>query len=233
MTPMLLSALVLGAAGSAHCVGMCGPIALAVPGASGTPWGRWRSTLLLNGGRLTTYALLGSAVGALGLGLRLAGLQQVVAVVCGMLLLGTSVVPGFFARWSPNGRLALWISRLRSVLARNLKRAAPEALFFTGVLNGLLPCGLSYAALLGAGATGTPAQGMLFMAAFGIGTWPALVALRLGAGRMDVRMRSWFRRLSPLLLAMVGLLLVLRGLQLGIPFVSPGPVGSGESAVCP
>lgn len=233
MMAMLLSALVLGIAGSVHCVGMCGPIALAVPGASGPPWARWRSTLLFNGGRITSYALLGSAVGALGLGLQLAGLQQVVAITCGGLLLSSVVLPGLFARWSPSGRLALGIGRLRGVLARNLKRTGPEAIFFTGMLNGLLPCGLLYAALLGAGATGSPAQGMLFMAGFGAGTWPALMALRMGAGSMPPGMRTWLRRLSPTLLAVVGMWLVLRGLQLGIPFLSPGPAGPGEVAICP
>ena len=149
MNPMLFTALVLGVAGSAHCIGMCGPIALAVPSPGPGVGVRLRSTLLLNGGRLMTYVLLGMAIGTFGHGLHLAGLQQVVSIVAGVLLLLSVLVPGLLQRFSPTGRLSMDISRLRSALARNLKRTAPEALFLTGVLNGLLPCGLLYAALLG------------------------------------------------------------------------------------
>ena len=104
---MFATALVLGVAGSAHCIGMCGPIALAVP-SSGTGTGaRLRSTLLLNGGRLTTYLLLGMAIGTFGHGLRLAGLQQVISVVAGVLLLLSVLLPGLLRRFSPAGRLSM------------------------------------------------------------------------------------------------------------------------------
>lgn len=182
MNPMLFTALVLGVAGSAHCIGMCGPIALAVPSPGPGVGVRLRSTLLLNGGRLMTYGLLGMAIGTFGHGLHLAGLQQVVSIVAGVLLLLSVLVPGLLQRFSPTGRLSMDISRLRSALARNLKRTAPEALFLTGVLNGLLPCGLLYAALLGASTYATATDGALFMLFFGLGTWPALIALRMGGG---------------------------------------------------
>lgn len=234
MTTWLVAALAMGAAGSAHCVGMCGPIALAVPSPSNTPAARWASTLLLNSGRLATYMLLGLAVGTLGSGMRLAGLQQAVTIIGGALILLSVLVPGAFQRWSPNGRIAMGISRLRSRLARNLRRTAPEALFFSGVLNGLLPCGLLYAALLAAATMASPMQGALFMAAFGLGTWPALVALRLSAGLMGTRARMVLRRLSPVLISAVAVLMILRGLELGIPYVSPGPIPmAGRITECP
>lgn len=234
MTGWLATALVLGVAGSAHCVGMCGPIALAVPSPANTRSSRWLSTLLLNGGRLTTYALLGAAIGVLGLGMQLAGLGRVVSLAGGALLLLSVIVPGLLERWWPSGRLALGIGRLRSALARNLKRTAPEALFLTGVLNGLLPCGLVYAALLGAATMASPAEGALFMAAFGLGTWPALVALRMGGGLLGSSTRAWLRKVSPMLISAMALLLIMRGLELGIPYVSPGPMEvHGASAGCP
>ncbi len=224
MNGWLLAALAMGAAGSAHCVGMCGPIALAVPSPGPTRRDRWRGTLLLNGGRLVTYALLGSAVGALGMGLRLVGMQRAVTLVGGSLLLLSVLMPGLLSRWSPNGRLAMGIARMRSVLARNLQRTAPEAIFFTGMLNGLLPCGLLYAALLGAAAQPSAWHSTAFMVFFGLGTWPALGALRMGRHLLTDGPRLWLRRLSPVLISMVAVLMILRGLELGIPYVSPGPV---------
>lgn len=233
MNPMLATALVLGAAGSAHCIGMCGPIALAVPSASHTRRARWVSTFILNTGRITTYALLGTAIGTLGMGMRLAGLQQVVSIAGGLLLLLSAVIPGLLVRWTPTGRAAMGISRMRSILARNLRRTAPEALFLTGALNGLLPCGLAYAALLGAANMASPWEGALFMSVFGLGTWPALIALRMGGGLLGESMRTRLRQSSPVLVSVVAVLMILRGLELGIPFVSPGPMMTPtEVTVC-
>lgn len=217
MSPTIIPALLLGAAGSAHCIGMCGPIALAVP----LTRARWSGTLLLNAGRLSTYMLLGAAMGAFGHGLRLIGLQQAVSIGAGTLLLLSVMIPGMLHRFLPNGRLTLGLARLRGVLARNLRRTAPEALFFTGLLNGLLPCGLLYAALLGAGAHATAVDGALFMLFFGLGTWPALFAIRLGGGLIGGGARAWLRRASPVLVSAVAVLMILRGLELGIPYVSP------------
>jgi hypothetical protein len=129
--------------------------------------------------------------------------------------------------------MSMGISRLRSALARNLKRTAPEALFLTGSLNGLLPCGLLYAALLGASTDGSAWGGALFMLFFGLGTWPALFALRLGGGMLGDNARTWLRKASPVLVAMVAVLMILRGLELGIPYVSPAPAMTpAETTVC-
>lgn len=233
MNAMLATAFVLGAAGSAHCIGMCGPIAVAVPSPSNSRWARWTSTLLINSGRIGTYAVLGVAVGSLGVGMRLVGLQQGVSITGGVLLLLSVVVPGLLERWSPTGRIALGIGRLRSMLARNLKRTAPEALFLTGALNGLLPCGLVYGALIVASASETIAQGALFMAFFGLGTWPALFAVRLGGGFIGEGTRVRLRKWSPLLISALGVLMILRGMELGIPFVSPGPLLPIAVTSCP
>jgi sulfite exporter TauE/SafE len=221
MNAMLLSALLLGAAGSAHCVVMCGPIAMAVPSAGKGRVARMGSTLLLNSGRLFTYALLGAAFGAFGMGLRLAGLQQAISITAGCLLLLAVLLPGLLERMTGAGIMALGISRLRSFMAQHLRRTAPEALFLSGMLNGLLPCGLVYAALIGSAALGSTWEGSLFMILFGLGTWPALFALRLGGGMLGTSARRSLQRLAPLAMTALGVLLIMRGLDLGIPFVSP------------
>ncbi len=233
MNPMLATAFVLGAAGSAHCIGMCGPIALAVP-SPGNGWrARLMSTLILNSGRVSTYALLGALFGAFGTGLRLAGLQQSVSIIAGAVLLLSVIVPGLLERWSPTGRLSLWIGRLRGALARNLKRTAPEALFFTGALNGLLPCGLVYAAAIGAAAMGTMQHGALFMMLFGLGTLPALIGLRMSGSMIGTSARARLRKASPVLVSALAVLMILRALELGIPMVSPPAVTEpGQVTAC-
>lgn len=233
MNPLLGTALILGVAGSAHCLGMCGPIALAVP----SPRNNWRSrlssTLLLNTGRIATYALIGAAFGAFGHGLRLAGLQQAASIVAGIVLLVSIVVPGLLERWLPASRGAILIGRLRSMLARNLKRTAPEALVLTGMLNGLLPCGLVYAAAIGSTVMGNAMDGALYMALFGLGTWPLLIALRMGSGLLGSSARAALRRASPVMVGIVAALLVLRGLDLGVPYLSPSaPLVGAEASVC-
>lgn len=219
MNAFLPAAFLLGVAGSAHCIGMCGPIALAVPYMGPGRGARWSAALLLNGGRLATYVLLGAAVGTFGWGLRIAHLQQGVSVAAGVLLLAALLVPRVFHR--PTGRIALGIGRTRGLLVRTLRRTAPEALFLTGVLNGLLPCGLVYLALIAAAATGSVTGGMGFMALFALGTWPALIAVRLGGTLLGPRLRMLLRRASPVMVSGMAVLLILRGLGLGIPFVSP------------
>ena len=217
---MLATAFVLGAAGSAHCIGMCGPIALAIPTGEGRH-ARLLSTVLINGGRLLSYSLLGLAFGTMGAGLRLAGLQQWVSLLAGAILLLSVMVPGIVERAGAQGRIALWLSRLRGTLARNLKRTAPEAIFLTGMLNGLLPCGLVYAAAIGSAALEHAWQGVAFMALFGLGTWPALMTVRLSGGLITSTWRSRLRKASPWVVGSMGILLLVRGAQLDIPYLSP------------
>ncbi len=234
MTAWIPAALVLGFASSGHCLGMCGPIALAVP-SPGTGWrSRLNSTLLLNSGRLATYTLLGAAFGTFGRGLQLVGLQQTVSILAGALILLSVLVPGLLERWSPTGHLSLMVARFRGVLGRNLKRTAPEALFATGLLNGLLPCGMVYAAAIGATAMGAASQGALFMVLFGLGTWPALIALRMSGHMIGGGGRTLLRRMSPVVVSVLGILMILRGLELGIPMVSPPPdTIPAQATVCP
>ncbi|MBK9174922.1 MAG: sulfite exporter TauE/SafE family protein [Flavobacteriales bacterium] len=233
MNPLLGTALILGVAGSAHCLGMCGPIALAVPSPKPDWRSRFVSTVLLNSGRIATYALIGAAFGAFGHGLRLAGLQQAASIIAGLVLLLSIVVPGALERWLPASRASILIGRLRSLLARNLKRTAPEALLLTGMLNGLLPCGLVYAAAIGSSVMGSAGNGALYMALFGLGTWPMLFAVRMGGGLLGQKARFTLRRASPVLVGAVAVLLVLRGMELGIPYLSPGePLSGVEASAC-
>lgn len=229
MTAMLIPAFLLGLMSSFHCVAMCGPIALAVPSRRPSTVGKLLDTLLLNAGRLLTYGVIGSLFGLFGRGLHLAGLQQGISFLMGILVLAGLAWPAILGGHRLTGRVALWTSGAQRAMAKGLARTSPAGLFTTGMLNGLLPCGLVYIALAAALLHEGPWQSAVFMVAFGLGTWPALVALRLGVKSIHDGRRALFRRLQPWLVAGVGILFVVRGLGLGIPYVSPVLGGPGMS----
>lgn len=214
----LWTAFLLGFVGSAHCAGMCGPLALALP-----HWGRGQSSFLLgrllyNFGRIVTYALMGAVFGTLGQGVAFAGLQRWVSLTVGAVILTGLLVAPQFASRLPITRGVNW---LKSALGGQLQRRAVPALFGIGLLNGLLPCGLVYVACAAATATGNVLSGMQYMIAFGAGTLPMLLAISLLGTKLQFALRFKVQRLIPVSLAIVGMLLLLRGMALGIPYVSP------------
>jgi hypothetical protein len=216
---LFLAAFSLGFLSSLHCVGMCGPIALAVP----VDRRSWLHSLfgitVYNAGRIASYTLLGAFLGLAGMGLLLEGYQQYLSLFLGILLLAGILYTLFFHRFglSFGARSYQWI---RKGFQRWLGRKDPAALWMIGLLNGLLPCGMVYLALAGATASGTIKEGALFMAAFGLGTFPAMLSVSLFIG-ISNRARNLMRRISPVLTAAVAVLLILRGLALGIPYISP------------
>lgn len=233
MITVLAPALVLGLLSSVHCLGMCGPLALAVPSPPGGYWVRLRSALILNGGRVLTYALLGAAVGVFGRGLQLAGLQQVVSIGLGVAILVALIAPRVVSRIPLPPGPTLLVIRLQSRMARQLKRTAPEALLFTGLLNGLLPCGMVHLALVGALAQEDVSNAAAFMSAFGFGTWPLLLGLKMGSADLGGAIRFRLRRVTPVVYAVMAVLFIARGLDLGIPFVSPAlPKANAAAEAC-
>lgn len=218
----LIAGFTVGLLGSAHCIGMCGPIALVLPAAQRSGARYVLGRVIYTIGRVLTYAVLGLVMGFLGRRIALAGFQQTLAVVLGIAVLLGALVPVVGARlpaqWSPLRRLYQWLSaRLASLLrARSL-----TSLGLIGLLNGLLPCGLVYLALAGAAATADELRAVLFMVGFGGGTIPAMLAVSLAGSVVPERWRRRMTRLVPVAMAVVGVLLILRGLDLGIPLVSP------------
>lgn len=218
----LLPALLLGLSGSVHCVGMCGPIVIALPHAAGSRGAFVLGRLMYNLGRTATYTALGALFGGLGRSLHLAGFQQALSIACGVLILAYLAT-----RWIGRGRLNLDALLLRAIapvqraLARRLAPGGSRSLFTIGLLNGLLPCGLVYVALAGAAATGCAQHGALFMALFGLGTTPLLFALALAGPQLHARLRGHFQWIIPAGLLLLAALFILRGLNLGIPYISP------------
>ena len=225
----LWTAFLLGFVGSAHCAGMCGPLALALPGAVGVRTKFIAGRLLYNLGRIVTYSLMGALFGLLGHGFVIAGLQRWVSLTLGAVILIGLVVSPRFANAVPVAGVVGW---LKSSLGKLFQRRALSSQFGIGLLNGLLPCGLVYVACAGATASENFLRGVEYMAAFGLGTLPIMLAISLLGQKLQLQLRFKLQRLIPVSLAIVGLLLLLRGMALGIPYVSPQLPAQPDGTAC-
>ena len=183
----MLVPFILGLVSSLHCIGMCGPLAMMVPGTrtnqTGYSYSKWMNPLLYNLGRVTTYAVFGFIFGLIGRSFAWFGWQQIISITLGILILVMLVLPGRLKnRKSISDSITKTMNKIRGRMSKLLFDGHPASLFGFGLLNGLLPCGMVYLALAGAIATDGPASGTIFMAVFGLGTLPAMWAISfLGA----------------------------------------------------
>lgn len=214
----LWTAFLLGLVGSLHCAGMCGPIALAIPAITNSPWQFVLGRLAYNFGRITTYCLLGALFGLVGKSFALMGWQRWVSLSSGILILLALLVS---CRFSLTARIARPINLLKTLFARLLRDSSLSSTFILGALNGFLPCGLVYAACASASTTVSPARGLAYMAIFGIGTFPMMLGIGLAGKKLQLSLRFKLQKLIPLTLLVVGVLLIFRGLALDIPYLSP------------
>jgi uncharacterized protein len=222
------TALILGLVGSLHCAGMCGPLALALPPAGTTTAGYVLGRVAYNLGRIVTYCLLGVVFGLAGWTLLLAGIQRWTCIALGALLLLSLTASHKLIAWSP---ITWLVDQLKSRMSGLLRRRSYAALATLGLLNGLLPCGLAYAACAGAAATGSILAGAEYMAIFGAGTVPMMLTLSLAGKLMPAWLRLRLRKAIPVCVGLVGALLILRGMSLGIPYLSPD-MSSGAPTCC-
>ena len=219
---ILFSALILGLMGSFHCAGMCGPIAIALPLHGNTVPQKIFGGTLYNLGRTITYGIMGAVFGLLGQGLHLLGFQQKISVLMGAIMIISVLFPALFKNQYNMGKS--WFSvvgKLKKTIAKMFAIRSFQSLFFIGMLNGLLPCGLVYMAIAGAIGTGGVVQGSLYMILFGLGTIPMLLGISLAGNVLSLTVRKQINKLIPVLVVIVGLLFILRGLSLGIPYLSP------------
>ncbi|WP_246141865.1 sulfite exporter TauE/SafE family protein [Phaeodactylibacter luteus] len=212
------SALAIGFLGSFHCIGMCGPIALSLPYQGRKPLASAANVLLYNLGRVITYGLLGAVIGLVGKGFFLAGAQSYLSIGLGLFLLVVALfsidMESQLLRVPIISRLNQWVTRQ---LGRIIGQGGPLRLLGIGALNGLLPCGLVYVAIVGAIGTGTALYGALYMAAFGLGTLPLMMATALAGQFVPLSWRRSVRKLLPVFLAGFALLFIMRGLNFDVP----------------
>ena len=219
---ILISALILGLMGSFHCAGMCGPIAIALPLHGNTVPQKIFGGVLYNVGRTITYGVMGAIFGLLGQGIKMIGFQQWVSVIMGALMIVSVLFPALFRnQYNFDKSMFSFVGNLKKSIGQLFSVRSFSSLFFIGLLNGLLPCGLVYIAIAGAIGTGDIAQGTLYMILFGLGTIPMMLAISLAGNMMGLALRNRINKLIPVLVVVVGLLFILRGLDLGIPYLSP------------
>jgi len=232
MTALLISAFILGALGSVHCVGMCGPLALSLPIVNKGKNSKFISVLLYNTGRVVTYSSFGILFGMVGRTFALFGYQQWLSITLGALIIlflliskkskvfeGTNIVVHFFYK-------------VRARLGKLFMRRNYKSLFFIGLLNGLLPCGLVYMSVAAAIATASVIKSTLFMASFGFGTFPMMLGVSFFGSFINITARQKIRVVYPYLMFIIACLLIIRGLGLGIPYLSPVALANHNAILC-
>ena len=228
---MILSAILLGLMGSLHCVGMCGPIAFMLPVDRTNNLKKFFQIFIYHFGRLLAYGIIGLVFGVLGKGLYVFGMQQKLSIGIGILMILVVLIPyKTFNRYNFSIPVYKIISKIKTRLGQELKKKTPDTFLTIGFLNGFLPCGLVYMALFGAIAMGSPSKGGLYMVLFGLGTIPLMTTAIYFSGFLKGSVRQKVQRLIPVFVVIVGILFILRGMGLGIPYVSPKPVTEMVSA---
>jgi sulfite exporter TauE/SafE len=222
---MILSAVILGLMGSLHCVGMCGPIAFMLPVDQTNNYKKFGQIFIYHFGRLMAYGIIGLVFGFLGKGLSIFGAQQKLSIAIGVIMILVVLIPyKIFNKYNLSKPIYKVISKVKNQLGKELKKKSPDTFLTIGFLNGFLPCGLVYMALFGAIAMGNALQGSLYMMLFGLGTVPLMTTAIYFSGLLKGGIRQKVQRVIPVFVVVIGLLFILRGLGLGIPYVSPAPV---------
>jgi sulfite exporter TauE/SafE len=212
---LYISALIMGLAGSLYCLGMCGPIYMATSGFYEKPSDYLKPLLLHHLGKTMSYAALGVVMGLLGKGASLLMYQNNIMILCGAVLLFIAVF----------GVIKLPIlkgvnTRITALMGKYLKKSSNTAVLL-GLVNGFIPCGLVYAAAVGAAATQSLVGGMTFMVIFGLGTLPALTLIAFAKWFIPMRRIKNLAVWKQVPMFILGFWMLFKGLGLGIPYVSP------------
>jgi uncharacterized protein len=231
ITEAITGGLLLGAFSSLHCIGMCGPLALALPVKHLPVWQQRIAALMYNGGRIVTYALFGLLFGIAGRGLYMAGFQQWLSIISGAVIL-VFIINYYLLRksWQPKWTIQLHAT-VQQLMIRTLRSDRKGAYVLLGMINGLLPCGMVYVALAAALNFREVQQSVLFMSAFGAGTIPLMLLLSIAGSSFSFSLRGRIKRAVPYLMTVMAVLLIMRGMNLGIPFISPVMAGAPAAAI--
>lgn len=216
--------LIIGFLGSLHCIGMCGPIALALPSGSFGSFSFYSGRVLYNTGRVITYSFFGLIFGLLGKSFSFVSIefQQGITIATGevillIVILPQSVKSGIYGKLS----FINFTSKIKNYFGTLFKKGSPGSLFFIGILNGFLPCGFVYVGLAGALVTGEVLSGIYYMTLFGIGTIPVMFGTALAGNFINLQVRQKLSKVIPYFAGLIAILFILRGLSLGIPYISP------------
>jgi sulfite exporter TauE/SafE len=219
---MLYSAFIFGLISSLHCIGMCGPIAMMLPVDRQNEAKKVIQIITYHLGRLAAYATIGLIFGLLGRGFFLAGLQQKMSIFIGLAMIVVVLVPEkVFSKYNFSKPIYKVISKVKSSLGNQFKDRSYKSLFTIGLLNGFLPCGMVYVALFGAIAMQSASLGVLYMLLFGLGTIPLMTVVVYVNSLIKLPVRNKIQKAIPYVAVIIGALFILRGLGLGLPYISP------------
>ena len=222
---MLYTAFIFGLISSLHCIGMCGPIAMMLPVDRTNQAKKTLQILTYHLGRLSAYGTIGFLFGLLGKGFSIAGIQQELSIFLGAAMITIVLVPDrFFMNYNFSKPIFRVISKIKTSLGSQFKNKSYQSLFTIGVLNGFLPCGMVYVALFGAVAMQSPSFGVLYMILFGLGTVPMMSSVVYLNSFLTLPFRNKIQKVIPYVAVCIGILFILRGLGLGIPYISPNTV---------
>lgn len=224
---MLLTAIILGLAGSLHCAGMCSPLAFAVINKNG---GAVRARVVYNAGRILMYCVLGGVVSGVGVMLPVA-VQYALSITLGVIFLIIGIT-GSNVTIPMRVPILHFTTFLKTLFSKFLQQKKTSSIFVMGALNGLLPCGLTFMALTSCITLSGPVDGFIFMATFGAGTLPVMLGLvsviPFFAKKLNVRAN----KLSTALMIVAGCLLIARVLLVE-QHSQPIPPGSEPIVICP
>ena len=222
---MLWSAIILGLLGSFHCIGMCGPIAFMLPVDRSNSTKKIIQISIYHFGRLLAYSIIGLIFGFVGKSLYIFGLQQQLSIIIGVIMIVVILTPlHTFNKYNFSKPIYKIISKVKSALGKALKKKTSDTFLTIGFLNGFLPCGLVYMAVFASITTANAFQGSLYMLLFGIGTIPLMTSAIYLGKFLNATIKQRIQKAIPVFIVVIGLLFIIRGLGLGIPYISPAPI---------
>jgi sulfite exporter TauE/SafE len=219
---MLFTAFIFGLLSSFHCIGMCGPIAMMLPVDRNNQVKKITQIITYHIGRLFAYSTIGFIFGMFGKGFLFAGMQQKMSIFIGVAIILIILIPEkVLANYNFSKPIFKVISKIKTNLGSQFKNKSYKSLFTIGLLNGFLPCGMVYVALFGAIAMQSPTSGILYMFLFGLGTIPLMSSVVYLNSFLKVSIRNKIQKAIPYVAVFIGIVFILRGLGLGIPYISP------------
>jgi len=219
---LIISALGLGFATGFHCIGMCGPIALSMGLTRHQQINFHLQNITYQLGRIVTYSLLGAILGIVGEGFEMAGFQRILIIIAGVLLIIMTLFS--FSKQNFASKIPFinkFLLKLKINLGKILHKSDYHSRFTVGLLNGFLPCGMVYMALTASMTSGGVWQGALFMSLFGVGTFPFMFAVVLFGSLISNTFRIKVLKVIPIFMIILGGLFILKGMEIGIPYLSP------------
>ncbi len=218
----IFTGFVIGLLGSLHCIGMCGPIALALPAGKFGSFRFYLGRINYNLGRVITYSVFGLIFGLIGKNLAIAGLQRWVSIISGVVIILIVVIPSAYKTKLLNALpFGAVTQKIKNAFGNLFRNGSLPSMLFIGIVNGLLPCGFVYVGVAGALSAGDTLSGVLYMALFGFGTIPVMLATSIAGNFVSIGVRRKLTKLIPVLAVLLAVVFILRGMNLGIMYISP------------